>query len=225
MRRAFKEQRNQLGEINSQVEDSLLGIRVVKSFANEDIESEKFEDGNGKFLDTKKMSYFYMAGFQTANRAFEGIMYLVVVVAGSIFMIKGHISPADLTAYLLYVSTLLATLRTIIQFTEQFQRGITGIERFLEIMDVSSDIKDKEDAEDIENVRGNIVFDNVGFHYSGDSAQVLSNISLDIKAGSSVALVGPSGGGKTTLCNLIPRFYDVTEGEYFLTELIYEYNS
>ena len=109
-----------------------------------------------------------MAGFQTANRAFEGIMYLVVVVAGSIFMIKGHISPADLTAYLLYVSTLLATLRTIIQFTEQFQRGITGIERFLEIMDVSSDIKDKEDAEDIENVRGNIVFDNVGFHYSGE---------------------------------------------------------
>lgn len=216
MRRAFKEQRNQLGEINSQVEDSLLGIRVVKSFANEDIESEKFEDGNGKFLNTKKMSYFYMAGFQTANRAFEGIMYLMVVVAGSIFMIKGHISPADLTAYLLYVSTLLATLRTIIQFTEQFQRGITGIERFLEIMDVSSDIKDKEDSKDIKNVRGNIVFDNVGFHYSGDSTQVLSNISLDIKAGSRVALVGPSGGGKTTLCNLVPRFYDVTEGRILL---------
>ncbi len=216
MRRAFKEQRNQLGEINSQVEDSLLGIRVVKSFANEDIESEKFEDGNGKFLDTKKMSYFYMAGFQTANRAFEGIMYLIVVVAGSIFMIKGHISPADLTAYLLFVSTLLATLRTIIQFTEQFQRGITGIERFLEIMDVSADITDGENASELKNVRGDIIFDNVGFHYNGDSTQVLSEINLNIKAGSSVALVGPSGGGKTTLCNLIPRFYDVTEGRILI---------
>lgn len=216
MRKAFKEQRNQLGEINSQVEDSLLGIRVVKSFANEDIESEKFEDGNGKFLDTKKMSYFYMAGFQTANRAFEGIMYLIVVVAGSIFMINGQISPADLTAYLLFVSTLLATLRTIIQFTEQFQRGITGIERFLEIMDVSSDITEKENASELKNVCGDIIFDNVGFHYNGDSTQVLSEINLNIKAGSSVALVGPSGGGKTTLCNLIPRFYDVTEGKILI---------
>ena len=216
MRKAFKEQRNQLGEINSQVEDSLLGIRVVKSFANEDIESEKFEDGNGKFLDTKKMSYFYMAGFQTANRAFEGIMYLIVVVAGSIFMINGQISPADLTAYLLFVSTLLATLRTIIQFTEQFQRGITGIERFLEIMDVNSDITEKENASELKNVCGDIIFDNVGFHYNGDSTQVLSEINLNIKAGSSVALVGPSGGGKTTLCNLIPRFYDVTEGKILI---------
>ncbi|NDO18350.1 ABC transporter ATP-binding protein [Lachnospiraceae bacterium MD329] len=216
MRKAFKKQRNQIGEINSQVEDSLLGIRVVKSFANEDIEQEKFEDGNKKFLDTKKLGYFYMAGFHTSNRAFEGIMYLVVVVAGALFMIRDSISPADLTAYLLYVSTLLATLRTIIQFTEQFQRGMTGIERFLEIMDAPSDITDKENAVELTDVQGNIKFENVGFHYSDDNTQILSNINLDIKKGDSVALVGPSGGGKTTLCNLIPRFYDTTEGHILI---------
>lgn len=216
MRRAFKRQRNQIGEINSQVEDSLLGIRVVKSFANEDIEQEKFEDGNRKFLDTKKLGYFYMAGFHTSNRAFEGIMYLVVVVAGALFMIRGSISPADLTAYLLYVSTLLATLKTIIQFTEQFQRGMTGIERFLEVMDAPSDITDKENAVELTAVQGNIKFENVGFHYSDDNTQILSNINLDIKKGDSVALVGPSGGGKTTLCNLIPRFYDTTDGRILI---------
>lgn len=216
MRRAFKRQRNQIGEINSQVEDSLLGIRVVKSFANEDIEQEKFEDGNRKFLDTKKLGYFYMAGFHTSNRAFEGIMYLVVVVAGALFMIRGSISPADLTAYLLYVSTLLATLKTIIQFTEQFQRGMTGIERFLEVMDAPSDITDKENAVELTSVQGNIKFENVGFHYSDDNTQILSNINLDIKKGDSVALVGPSGGGKTTLCNLIPRFYDTTDGRILI---------
>lgn len=216
MRKAFKRQRNQIGEINSQVEDSLLGIRVVKSFANEDIEQEKFEDGNKKFLDTKKLGYFYMAGFHTSNRAFEGIMYLVVVVAGALFMIRGSISPADLTAYLLYVSTLLATLKTIIQFTEQFQRGMTGIERFLEVMDAPSDITDKENAVELTDVQGNIKFENVGFHYSDDNTQILSNINLDIKKGYSVALVGPSGGGKTTLCNLIPRFYDTTDGRILI---------
>ena len=216
MRKAFKRQRNQIGEINSQVEDSLLGIRVVKSFANEDIEQEKFEDGNKKFLDTKKLGYFYMAGFHTSNRAFEGIMYLVVVVAGALFMIRGSISPADLTAYILYVSTLLATLKTIIQFTEQFQRGMTGIERFLEVMDAPSDITDKENAVELTDVQGNIKFENVGFHYSDDNTQILSNINLDIKKGYSVALVGPSGGGKTTLCNLIPRFYDTTDGRILI---------
>ncbi|MCH5210880.1 MAG: ABC transporter ATP-binding protein [Oscillospiraceae bacterium] len=216
MRRAFKRQRNQIGEINSQVEDTLLGIRVVKSFANEEIEAEKFENGNEKFLDTKKDGYFYMAGFQTSNRAFEGVMYLIVVVAGAIFMINGKINPADLTAYLLYVSTLLATLRTIIQFTEQFQRGMTGIERFLEIMDAPADITEKDDAKELKNVRGDIKFDNVGFHYSDDNSEVLSHINLEIKKGDSVALVGPSGGGKTTLCNLIPRFYDVTEGRILI---------
>lgn len=212
MRRAFKSQRDQIGEINSQVEDTLLGIRVVKSFANEKIEKEKFEDGNKKFLETKKVGYFYMAGFQTSNRFFEGIMYLAVVVAGSIFMIKGKINPADFTAYLLYVSTLLASVRTIIQFTEQFQRGMTGIERFLEIMDAPIEIEDKPNAKQLTNVAGNIKFENVSFHYNDDNTNVLTKINLNIKKGDSVALVGPSGGGKTTLCNLIPRFYDVTEG-------------
>lgn len=216
MRRAFKKQRDQIGEINSQVEDSLLGIRVVKSFANEDMEKEKFKEGNHRFLAAKKLGYFYMAGFQTSNRAFEGLMYLAVVVAGAIFMMKGKITPADLTAYLLYVSTLLATLRTIIQFTEQFQRGMTGIERFLEIMDAPEDIVEAEDAKELKGVSGSITFDNVSFRYHDDNNEVLSHINLNIKKGDSVALVGPSGGGKTTLCNLIPRFYDVTDGRILI---------
>ena len=179
MRRAFKWQRDQIGEINSQVEDSLLGIRVVKSFANEGIESEKFEKGNEKFLDAKKLGYFYMAGFQTSNRFFEGVMYLIVTIAGALFLMNGKIDPADFTAYLLYVSTLLATIRTIIQFTEQFQRGMTGIERFLEVMDSPVDIKDAPDAEDLTDVQGAIKFENVSFHYSDDNTNVLTGIVID----------------------------------------------
>lgn len=216
MRRAFKDQRNQLGEINSAVEDTLLGIRVVKSFANEDEEKAKFEKGNKIFLETKKTGYFYMAGFQTSNRFFEGIMYITVVAAGSVFMMKGKITPADLTAYLLFVSTLLATLRTIIQFTEQFQRGMTGIERFLEIMDTPADITDAENASELENVRGDIDFENVSFRYGDNNDNILTNINIHIKQGENVAFVGPSGGGKTTLCNLIPRFYDVTDGKILI---------
>lgn len=212
MRRAFKEQRKQVGEVNAQVEDSLLGIRVVKSFAGEEAEAEKFKKGNEKFLETKKNSFFYMGGFSTATRAFGGIMYLAVVIFGSWFMMQGKISPADLTAYLLYVNTLLVSVRTIIQFTEQFQRGMTGIERFIEIMDTVPEITEKENAKDIKDVKGNIEFSNVSFHYSDGDDCVLDNINLYVEAGKSVALVGPSGGGKTTMCNLIPRFYDVTDG-------------
>lgn len=212
MKKAFKAQRVEIGEINAQVEDTLLGIRVVKSFANEDIEKEKFEKGNQRFYETKKEGYLYMGGFHTSNRFFEGFMYITVVVAGGIFMIKEHINAADFSAYLLYISTLFGSIRTLIQFTEQFQRGMTGIERFIEIMDTEPEIEEKDGAVDIENVKGNIDFDNVSFSYGDDNSEVLSKIDLHIKQGESVALVGPSGGGKTTLCNLIPRFYDVTEG-------------
>lgn len=212
MRANFKSQRVQIGEINAQTEDSLLGIRVVKSFANEEMEKEKFEEGNTLFLKLKKLGYVYMGGFQSTNRFLEGMMYLVIIVAGSLFMMKGFIQPGDMTAYLLYVGTLFASMRTIINFTEQFQKGMTGIERFLEIMDTPADIMEKLDAAEMQKAQGNIDFDNVSFSYIDDDTEILSGINLHIKKGESVALVGPSGGGKTTMCNLIPRFYDVTEG-------------
>ena len=212
LRRAFKRSRNQLGEINSQVEDSLLGIRVVKSFANEDIEKEKFEKGNEEFLDTKKETYKYLAGFGSSTRFFDGLMYIVVVVAGALFMIGGHISAPDFVAYLLYVSTLLTSIRRIVEFTEQFQRGITGIERFVEILDEPIEIEDATDATELPEIQGDIDFENVSFQYSDSNENVLTSINLNIKKGENVALVGPSGAGKTTLCNLIPRFYDVTDG-------------
>ncbi|HIZ84147.1 MAG TPA: ABC transporter ATP-binding protein/permease [Firmicutes bacterium] len=212
MRRAFKESRNQLGELNARVEDSLLGIRVVKSFANEDMEREKFRQGNHLFLDIKRKMYRYMAGFQTSTRIFDGLMYVVVVVAGALFLIQGAITPGDYVAYLLYVSTLLTAIRRIVEFTEQFQRGMTGIERFIEVMDAPVDIADRPGARTLEKVTGDIRFDHVGFQYLDDGTEVLRDVNLHIKPGQSVALVGPSGGGKSTLCNLIPRFYDVTEG-------------
>ncbi len=216
MRTAFKKSRNQLGEINAQVEDSLLGVRVVKSFANENIEEEKFKKGNDGFLDIKREAYKYMAGFQSTVRFFDGLMYIVVVVAGAVFLINGLITIGDYIAYLLYVTMLLATVRRIVEFTEQFQRGITGIERFIEVMDEDVEIKDAEDAEPMPDIDGNIRFDNVSFHYMDDDENVLSNIDLKIKKGENIALVGPSGAGKTTLCNLIPRFYDVTGGSIFI---------
>lgn len=212
MRNAFKRSREQLGEINAQVEDSLLGVRVVKSFANEDIENQKFEKGNLKFLDTKKLTYKYMAGFHSSTRFFDGLMYIVVVVAGSLFMMRGRIYAPDFVAYLLYVSTLLTSIRRIVEFSEQFQRGMTGIERFVEILDEPVEIADKEDAIELTDVSGDIDLENVTFRYSDTTDEVLSKINLHINRGEHIALVGPSGAGKTTLCNLIPRFYDVTEG-------------
>ncbi len=216
MKQAFKESRRQIGEINSQVEDSMLGIRVVKSFANEDVEMDKFQQGNQKFLDIKRKQYRYMAGFQTSVRLFDGLMYLVVVASGAGFMITGSIGPADYAAYLLYVATLIAAIRRIVEFTEQFQRGMTGIERFVELMDTPEDIQDDKDAKILTKVSGAVTFENVQFSYTDDGEVVLSGINLSVKPGENLAIVGPSGGGKTTLVNLIPRFYDVTRGRVLL---------
>ncbi len=216
MRRAFKKSRNQTGEINAQVEDSLLGVRVVKSFANEELEKEKFDEGNQAFLEIKKEQYRYMAGFNSTTRIYDGVMYLAVMVIGGLFMTSGKITAADFIAYLLYVTTLLASVRRIVEFTEQFQRGMTGIERFIEVIDAPVDIEDAPDASELGQVEGNIRFEQVGFHYADDPAPVLADINLTVKPGESVALVGPSGSGKTTLCNLIPRFYDVTSGRILI---------
>ncbi len=213
MRRAFKESRHQAGEINARVEDSLLGIRVVKSFANEPLEEEKFGESNRELLEIKKRRYHYMAGFGTSTRIHDGLMYIIVVVAGALFLIHGKIGVGDYTAYLLYVSTLLNSIRVLVDSTEQFQNGMTGIERFSEVMDAPAEIHDTPGAKPIGDVRGEVCFEHVGFHYSDDTQhEVLSNIDLTVKPGQNVAVVGPSGGGKTTLCNLIPRFYDVTAG-------------
>ena len=212
MRQIFKERNKQVGEINAQVEDSLLGIRVVKSFANEEIEEKKFADGNAKFLDLKAQSYRVMAQFGTSNRIFDGLMYIVIVVGGALFIKTGRLSAADFMAYLLYANVLLNSIRRIVEFTEQFQRGMTGIDRFLEIMDAPAEIVDAPDAKVLTDVRGEVAFDHVSFHYQDDDAEVIHNLNMTVRPGQSIALVGPSGAGKTTLCNLIPRFYDVTGG-------------
>ena len=216
MKNAFKEQRVQVGELNADLEDSLLGIRVVKSFANEEIEKDKFNRGNQRFYKAKKKAYVYMARFQAANRFFDGLMYVVGIVLGSIFMLKGYINAADLIAYILYIQTLIASIRKIVEFTEQFQRGITGIERFTEIMNEIPDICDCENPIELTEVRGEIVFKDVCFKYNDSTEDVLNNINLCAKPGENIALVGPSGGGKTTLCNLIGHFYEIQSGEILL---------
>lgn len=216
MKNAFRESRQQIGELNSQVEDSLLGIRVVKSFANEHYEQAKFDGGNQTFLKVKSHVYHTMGAFHSFTRLFDGIMYILVVTVGAIFLMNQKITAADYVAYLLFVSTLITSVRRIVEFTEQFQRGMTGIERFGEILDIEPDIQDATGAVQLQNVTGNIQFRDVSFHYTEDTPNVIEGLSLDVKAGESIALVGPSGGGKTTLCSLIPRFYDVTSGEILL---------
>ncbi|MBQ8146046.1 MAG: ABC transporter ATP-binding protein [Clostridia bacterium] len=213
MKNAFNESRRQTGELNAQIEDSLLGIRVVKSFANEGVETKKFDEGNNRFYRVKKGAYYVMGAFQSTTRLFDGLMYIVVVIAGGIFLVNGDIKASDYVAYLLFVTTLITSIRKLVEFSEQFQRGITGINRFAEIMDIEPEITDSKNATDITNVKGDIEFKNVSFSYESEKKQVLTNLNLKVNRGESIALVGPSGGGKTTLCSLIPRFYEISSGE------------
>ena len=212
MRKAFKNNRKKVAEINSRAEDNLSGIRVVKSFANEDIEIDKFKEGNDAFLKTKKNSYLYLGLFQSGMTAFILLVNIVVIITGAVLISDGLVQIPDFIAFLLYINTFTEPIRVIVDFTEQFQNGYTGFERFAEIMNIEPDIKDKEDAVDMTDVKGDILFDDVSFKYKDGAHRVLRHINLDIEAGSYVALVGSSGGGKTTLCSLIPRFYDVTNG-------------
>lgn len=215
-RTTTKAQRVQIGELNAQVEDSLLGEKVVKAFTAEKMEMEKFARGNEKMKVLKKKRYYAMANFNLATRLFDGLMYAVTIIAGGMFLVKGKINAGDLVMYMLYVTTLIATVRRIVEFSEQFQMGITGIERFFEIMDTPSDIVDSPDAKPLHVEGGEIAFDHVTFEYPDDHNRVLHNICLKIHAGENLALVGESGGGKTTLSSLIPRFYDTTEGNILI---------
>jgi ATP-binding cassette subfamily B protein len=212
MRKAFKMNRVKIAEINTQIEDNLSGIRVVKSFANEEIENRKFKVGNDGFLAAKKASYLNMGLFHSGMTAFTLLVNIIVIVAGGVLMTKGLVQVPDFIAFLLYINVFTEPVRTLIDFTEQFQNGYTGFERFVEMINIEPDIKDKENAETLKDVKGDIEFDDVSFRYKDGAHRVLRHINLDVPAGSYVALVGSSGGGKTTLCSLIPRFYDVTGG-------------
>ncbi|MCI8483941.1 MAG: ABC transporter ATP-binding protein [Lachnospiraceae bacterium] len=212
MKRAFKRNRVKIAEINSQIEDNLSGIRVVKSFANEDVEKEKFEEGNQGFLAAKKNSYIYMAGYHSGLGALTTLITIVVLVAGAVLITHGQVNVTDLITFLLYINTFTEPVKKLINFTEQFQNGYTGYERFLEMMAIEPDIADRPGAAELSDVRGDISFDDVTFHYEENTETVLHHINLEVEAGSYMALVGSSGAGKSTLCSLIPRFYDVSGG-------------
>ncbi len=212
MRLAFRQNRVRIAEINGQIEDNLSGIRVVKSFANEAIENEKFRQGNEGFLAAKKNSYHYMGSFNAGMGTFTTLIQVCVILAGTVLIAYGRVDISDLVTFLLYISVFTEPVRTLIDFTEQFQNGYTGFERFREIMDIEPDIKDADDATELCEVKGDISFENVSFRYEENTEQVLDHINLNVPAGSYMALVGSSGAGKSTLCSLIPRFYDVTNG-------------
>lgn len=212
MRRAFRQNRVKIAEINAQIEDNLSGIRVVKSFANETVENAKFEEGNDGFLTAKKNSYLYMGSFHAGLGAFTTLIQVNVILAGVILIVKGTVNVSDLVTFLLYIGVFTDPVRTLIDFTEQFQNGYSGFERFCEIMAIDPDIKDKKEAVELRNVKGDIVFEDVSFQYEENTETVLKHINLNVPAGSYMALVGSSGAGKSTLCSLIPRFYDVTGG-------------
>jgi len=211
MRAIFADNRKKIALVNAQTQDTLAGIRVVKSFSNEQIEQRKFDKGNEQFLQSKESSYTIMGKFFSGNQFLQGILYLTVLVLGGIFVSYGSISSTDLVAYILFINVFLNPIDKLVNFTESFQKGMSGFERFLEILNTKPDIEDSEDAVELTDVQGEIRFNNVSFSYN-DKTEVLRNINLTIPKGKTVALVGPSGGGKTTFCNLIPRFYEVDEG-------------
>jgi len=212
MKAAFSRNRQRISEINAQIEDSLSGVRVVKSFANEDVEIAKFHEGNSRFVESKSDSYHCMARFHSGLGAFVSFINMVVVVAGAFCIQQGIFGLPELLMFLLYINALIEPVRKLINFTEQFQNGATGFERFLEILAVEPDIQDKPDAIAMKEVKGDVTFEDVSFHYEGVSGDVLSHINITAKAGDYIALVGPSGAGKTTLCSLIPRFYEPQDG-------------
>ncbi|MCI1982374.1 MAG: ABC transporter ATP-binding protein/permease [Oscillospiraceae bacterium] len=211
MRAIFLDNRKKIAGVNAQVQDSLAGIRVVKSFGNEELEQRKFEDSNLRFLDSKVSSYRIMGSFRAGNSFFEGMLYLTVLVCGGIFVARGSLSVTDLAVYALYINIFVNPIDVLVEFTEMFQKGYSGFRRFVEVLETDPDIKDKPGAKDLAGIRGDIEYRDVSFSYD-ESEKVLKRINLHIRPGQTVALVGPSGGGKTTLCSLLPRFYDVTSG-------------
>lgn len=212
LRETQMEQRRQIGNINASIEDSFLGYSVVKSFSNEEVEQKKFQKDNSAFLKIKEKFYYALAGFQSVSRIFDGLMMAVVLVFGSLFLYYGRISSGQLIAYILYTNTLLVTLARIVEFTEQFQRGMTGLERFASVMSTKPTIVEKDNPIELKNIKGEITFDNVSFSYPGHEQIVIDKLNLQVKPGEQIAIVGPSGGGKTTISSLLPRFYDVTSG-------------
>lgn len=216
MKKAFKRNKQRVGDINARIEDNLSGIRVVKSFGNEDYEIDKFHDENSKYVKSKSNSYFYMGKFHSGLGAFTTMITVVTAIIGSIFISKDIIYTADLVAFLLYINNLIDPVKKFINFTEQFQEGITGFERFMEVLEIEPDIKDNKGAQDLIDVKGSIEYRNVGFRYNEKSDYVLKNINLNIAPGEYIALVGSSGAGKTTICSLLPRFYEVSEGQILI---------
>lgn len=212
MQETFMDNRRKIGDINSSLQDSLAGIRVVQSFANERIEQEKFNRSNENFLISKDANYRCMGSFMSGNAFFQGMMYLVTLVFGGFLMAHGRMEASDLAMYALYIGIFISPIQILVELTEMMQKGLSGFRRFLEVVETEPDIVDAADAKPLKNVKGNVCYEDVSFHYSDDDTPVLSHVSFEIPAGKSIALVGPSGSGKTTICSLLPRFYDVTEG-------------
>lgn len=212
MQRTFMENRRKIGDVNASLQDTLAGIRVVQSFTNEDIEKEKFRRSNQAFLVSKKDNYRCMGEFMSSNLFFQGMMYLVTLVYGGFLIANGEMSAADLAMYALYIGIFISPIQILVELMEMMQKGLSGFRRFLDVMETESEIRDADNAAELTDVKGHVRYDHVSFHYSDDETPVLSDISIDIPAGKSIALVGPSGSGKTTICSLLPRFYDVTGG-------------